>query len=61
MGFFIGLLGRDTVCAVYEPDVELPSDLQGIVYVKYVKGGAWKHDVAREIAATGIRVDFTKL
>jgi predicted nucleotide-binding protein len=27
MGLFIGLLGRDKVCAIYEPGVELPSDL----------------------------------
>jgi predicted nucleotide-binding protein len=61
MGLFIGRLGRDKVCAVYESGVELPSDLQGILYVKYVKGGTWKHDVAKEIAGAGIEVDFTKL
>jgi predicted nucleotide-binding protein len=32
MGLFIGKLRRDKVCAVVEPDVELPSDLQGIVF-----------------------------
>jgi predicted nucleotide-binding protein len=61
MGLFIGLLGRDKVCAVYEPSVELPSDLQGILYVKHDPAGKWKYDVAKEIAAAGIEVDFRKL
>ena len=51
MGLFVGKLGRDKVCAVVEPDVELPSDLQGIVRIEYVKGGTWKYDVLGEIKA----------
>jgi predicted nucleotide-binding protein len=39
MGLFIGSLGRNKVCAVLEPDVELPTDLEGIVPITYVKGG----------------------
>ena len=42
-------LGRNKVCAVLEPDVELPTDLEGIMPITYVKGGAWKYEVAREI------------
>jgi predicted nucleotide-binding protein len=61
MGLFIGMLGRRKVCAVYEPGIEWPSDIQGIQSVKYVKDGTWKHDVAREIDATGIKVDFRRL
>jgi len=61
MGLFIGMLGRQKVCAVYEPGIEWPSDLQGTQSVKYVKDGTWKYDVAREIDATGITVDFRKL
>jgi len=30
-GFFLGKLGRNKVCAVFEPDVELPSDLHASV------------------------------
>jgi predicted nucleotide-binding protein len=61
MGLFIGLLGRRKVGAVYEPSVELPSDLHGILYVQYVKGGTWKQEVIREIRAAGIAVNLNKL
>ena len=36
-GFFIGLLGRDKVCCLYKGDVELPSDMHGIVYIRFEK------------------------
>ena len=34
-GYFIGLLGRDRVCCLYKGDVELPSDMHGIVYIPF--------------------------
>jgi len=34
-GFFMGLLGRDKVCCLYKGDVELPSDMHGIVYIPF--------------------------
>jgi predicted nucleotide-binding protein len=61
LGFFCGLLGRGRVCAVYETGVELPSDLHGLAYVEYDSAGVWKHAVAKEIDAAGIKVDFSKL
>jgi predicted nucleotide-binding protein len=61
LGFFFGWLGRKRVCAVYEKGVELPSDLQGIVYVEYDQGGKWKYDVAREIRDAGYEVDLNKV
>jgi predicted nucleotide-binding protein len=61
LGFFFGSLGRGRVCAVYEKDVESPSDLQGFVYIPYDQGGSWKYDVAKEIKAAGYDVDLNKL
>ena len=61
LGYFFGALGRDRVCAVYEDGVELPSDLHGLVYVQYDKGGSWKYQVAKEIRAAGYKVDLNKL
>jgi predicted nucleotide-binding protein len=34
-GYFIGKLGRSKVCCLYKGDVELPSDMHGIVYVSF--------------------------
>lgn len=33
-GFFVGMLGRNRVCCLYKGDVELPSDLGGLLYKK---------------------------
>ena len=35
MGFFIGHLGVERVCALVPPGVEYPSDYDGVVYVPY--------------------------
>jgi hypothetical protein len=32
------IAGQRQLCAVFEPGVELPSDLRGIVRIEYVKG-----------------------
>lgn len=61
LGFFFGLLGRGKVCAVYESGVEEPSDLHGLAKVQHDPTGRWIHDVAKEIYAAGIPVDFSKL
>ena len=34
-GYFMGLLSRAKVCGLYTGDVELPSDMSGIVYVSF--------------------------
>jgi len=34
-GYFIGKVGRDRVCCLYKGDVELPSDMHGIVYIPF--------------------------
>jgi predicted nucleotide-binding protein len=42
MGFFYGRLGRERVAVLYEPTVEKPSDIDGIVYIQLDQAGAWK-------------------
>jgi len=34
-GYFIGKLGRDRVCCLHKGNVELPSDMHGIVYIPF--------------------------
>ncbi len=34
-GFFVGKLGRTRVCCLYTGDVELPSDVSGLLYKQY--------------------------
>lgn len=61
LGFFIGRLQRDRVCALLAPGVEKPSDFDGVVYVPLDSGGAWRFLLAQELQAAGIDVDMNKL
>ncbi len=61
LGYFFGLLGRKRVCALYESGVELPSDIQGLVYVQLDDPGHWKTSLAQELRAAGFDIDLTKL
>jgi len=45
----------------FEPGVELPSDIQGLVYIEYDQPGGRKVLLARELRAAGIGVDANKL
>lgn len=59
LGFFMGKLGRDKVCAIMKDSVEKPSDVDGVVYIPY--SGSWRYDVAKEIKEAGITIDMNKL
>jgi predicted nucleotide-binding protein len=53
-GFFIGALGRERVCVIYEPGIELPSDYVGVIYVPK---SDWKAQLLRELRAAKLPVD----
>ena len=56
LGYFIGRLGRDGVCALTKGEVEIPSDYSGVVYIPLDDGG-WKFDLVKELKAAGFPVD----
>lgn len=58
LGLFIGALGRDRVCALYKGDIEIPSDYDGVLFVKMDDAGAWKLTLAREIRQAGVEIDM---
>jgi predicted nucleotide-binding protein len=61
MGFFAGALGRARMSVLYDPGVEMPSDLGGLVYIERDKTGAWQTALARELDAVGFAVDWSAL
>jgi predicted nucleotide-binding protein len=60
-GLFVGLLGRERVVLLYEQDVELPSDLHGVLFKEIDAGGAWRYGLGREMRAAGLLADLNDL
>lgn len=60
LGFFIGSLGRERVCALTKGDVELPSDYEGVVYIPLDETGGWKMSLVRELKSVGLDVDANR-
>lgn len=57
-GFFMGKLGRDHVIILADKNVEIPSDLAGVVYTDTA---SWQFDLLKELNAMGYTVDANKL
>jgi predicted nucleotide-binding protein len=61
LGYFIGKLGRDKVCAMKLGDLEIPSDIIGVVWTPFDEHGAWKTALARELKDAGHEIDWEKV
>lgn len=61
LGYFVGRLGRERVCALYMEGLELPSDWDGVVWVGLDRRGSWKLELARELKTAGFRIDLNNV
>jgi predicted nucleotide-binding protein len=61
LGYFVGKLTRARVCALKRGDLEVPSDIVGVVFEPYDDAGAWKQIIARELQAAGYVIDWNKV
>ena len=61
LGYFIGKISRNNVCALYEEGVEIPSDYHGVVFETIDTKGNWKFAVAKELKAAGLKVDMNNI
>lgn len=61
LGYFIGCLGRDHVCALKRGSVEIPSDFAGVVWETMDSGDGWKQVLGRELEAAGHNIDWNKV
>lgn len=57
-GYFIGKLGRNNVILIADKGVEIPSDLQGVVYTE---SNNWQFSVLKELKAIGYCIDYNKI
>jgi len=60
LGYFIGKLGRDHVCAIKSGELEMPSDILGVVWTPFDISGAWRAALAKELQAAGHEIDWNK-
>ncbi|MDP2749017.1 nucleotide-binding protein [Pseudomonas sp.] len=59
LGYFIGALGRNKVCALKSGNVEIPTDFAGVVWTPM--SGEWRTALARELKIAGYEVDWNKV
>lgn len=57
-GYFIGKLSRKRVITIVEHGIDIPSDLQGIVYTPT---NNWRIELIKELEAIGYTIDFSKI
>ena len=60
LGYFIGRLGRERVCALTKGQPEIPSDYAGVVYIP-MESDAWKMGLFKELKAAGFDMDANKV
>ena len=56
-GYFIGRLGRKNVVLIANSDIEIPSDLAGVVYSNTKM---WQIEILQELKAMGFKIDMNK-
>ncbi len=59
LGYFVGKLGREKVCALYKENVEIPTDYQGVTYLSMDNNKNWQIQLFKEFVNAGI-VDTDK-
>lgn len=61
LGYFIGRLGRENVCALKRGELEIPSDFAGVVWTSMDAGNGWKQALGKELHAAGYQIDWNKV
>lgn len=60
LGYFSAKLGRARTLVLIKGDVEMPSDVFGLVYEPMDRGEGWKMRLARELTASGFEIDMNR-
>lgn len=60
LGFFLSKLGADRICLAKKGNVEIPSDVEGVLYLD-LGSGSWKFALAEKLKAAGFKIDLNKV
>jgi predicted nucleotide-binding protein len=59
LGYFMGKLGRERVCGLFKGGVEIPSDVLGVLYLKYENDINERHfDIFQELDRAGYKMSL---
>jgi len=61
LGYFVGKLGRGRACLLRKGELEIPSDLHGVIYTDMDAGGGWKMKLVQELKAAALDFDANKV
>lgn len=61
LGYFAGKLGRGRVCLLRKGQVEIPSDLYGVIYTDMDAADGWQTKLVRELKAAKLDFDANRL
>jgi predicted nucleotide-binding protein len=60
LGYFIGKLGRPRVAIIVKGDIDILTDIIGVLYIEF-ENNDWKMKLAKEIKEAGYNIDLNKL
>jgi predicted nucleotide-binding protein len=60
LGYFATKLGRGKTFVLIKGELEMPSDVMGLVYEQMDRSEGWKMRLARELKAAGFEVDLNR-
>jgi predicted nucleotide-binding protein len=60
LGFLIGRIGQNLVCALCEEGLDLPPEYKGNVFIPYDPGGLWKLLIARAMKMANVHLDMNR-
>lgn len=61
LGFFLGKLGFEKVCALHKGNIELPSDYDGVIFIPYDDQDGWQLKLLKELKAVGYDVNLNDI
>jgi len=61
LGYFAGKLGRGRACLLRNGEVEIPSDLYGVIYTDMDAAGGWKLKLVKELKTANLKFDANKV
>ncbi|WP_245265764.1 TIR domain-containing protein [Mesorhizobium sp. LNJC394B00] len=61
LGYFAGHLGRGRVCLLRKRNVEIPSDLYGVLYIDLDPSDGWRAKLVQEMNAAKLDFDVNRM